>query len=217
MSTGAFSAIVPDGFAPGQQFLTDCNGTGVWVEVPLGCQPGTRIQFVCPMIDEMYLAEEVQRVFRGADEDGDGMISAIELTHLLTKLGFDEGESQILFEAGDCNHDGELNIAEFAYLYERLKTKLAEKACEDLKTKFDREVEELRKSYEEERAASAAQPPNTPDNDTPRRSIEATRQAYEDGLNERQHKLEAERARHKKRIEERLKTKQSARGAEAWQ
>ena len=66
------------------------------------------------MLDKMRMLDtedEIRKVFRVFDKDGNGFISAVELKYMLTNMGHklsDEEVEELLAEA-DIDGDGQLN------------------------------------------------------------------------------------------------------------
>ncbi|GAB4836647.1 hypothetical protein Ancab_001559 [Ancistrocladus abbreviatus] len=65
--------------------------------------------------------EEIERVFRFIDEDGDGMISPAELRSCMRKVGGGQeqlsmAEAEAVVESSDSDGDGLLNLEEFKRL-----------------------------------------------------------------------------------------------------
>ena len=92
-----------------QEMDTDENGTVEFAE------------FLAMMARRLMLSdneEEILQAFKVFDKDGNGVLSAQELTGVLTTLGekLSPEECQELLELADQDHDGQIDYREFVKL-----------------------------------------------------------------------------------------------------
>lgn len=101
-----------------------CDDVGILLLLPDGrVLPNSGLLLKCALdpaplqISEELDSDPVLEAFQSWDSDGNGEISLEELCAVMVELNPEEftlENTQMVFEAADCNKDGKLNLAEFA-------------------------------------------------------------------------------------------------------
>ena len=134
--------------------------------------------------------EEVLTAFAKYDVKGEGNIDMGAFKQLLSHLGFDGGEVEVLFETGDLNQNGSLTVEEFAFVYDKLRLKLAEHACDAMRTEHAAELHSLRAQLEVRQGEAVSTD---------------SKAKYEEAMATQEAALLSEREHQKKRLDERRK------------